>query len=83
MAFVKEGNRLIRRQGTEILMIEPWGAGLRVRATRMAQMPEEDWALLEGVGAQAHIDINTGENEASITNGDITAKINREGWLKF
>jgi len=86
MAIFKKENRLIRRKGTEILIIEPWGAGLRVRATRLAEMPQEDWALLEnetkGV-AQAHIDINIDKNEASITNGDITARINREGWLSF
>ncbi|MCL2265385.1 MAG: glycoside hydrolase family 31 protein [Treponema sp.] len=83
MAIYKgEGNRLIRQSGTEILWIESWGDGLRVRAARQAQMPQEDWALLEKNTAKgAKIDIT--EGEASITNGAITAKINKEGWLSF
>jgi alpha-D-xyloside xylohydrolase len=79
--FKKEGNRLIRMSGTEILWIESWGTGLRIRVTRLAQMPQEDWALLEKNSSSAKIEIN--ENEACIINGDITAKINKEGWLSF
>jgi alpha-D-xyloside xylohydrolase len=83
-AYKSEGNRLIRMQGTEILWIEAWGEGLRVRVTRMAQMPTEDWALLEENTANAKsVKINIGENKASITNGNITAQINNEGWLSF
>jgi len=79
-----ENNRLIRRKGTETLWIEPLGAGFRVRATRFPVMPDEDRALLP------HTEIATGNakaeitgDEASITNGSITARINREGWISF
>ncbi|MCL2627377.1 MAG: glycoside hydrolase family 31 protein [Oscillospiraceae bacterium] len=79
---------LVRQKGTETLWIEPWGAGLRVRATRLPQMPNEDRALLpkaeivtETADRKAEILING--DEASIKYGDITAKINREGWVSF
>jgi alpha-D-xyloside xylohydrolase len=76
------GNCLVRKSGTETLWIEAWGAGLRVRATHLAEMPREDWALLEENQAKKP-QINLGKNEASITNGGITAKINEEGWVSF
>jgi len=83
MAIIKsEGNRLIRLAGTEILWIESWGDGLRLRAARLAEMPKEDWALLEKNTAKG-AKINILEGEASITNGSITAKINKEGWISF
>lgn len=77
-----EGSRLVRRQDAEVLWIEPWGANsLRVRGTCMAKMPEEDWALLpqEALDAQITIDGQT----ASITNGNITARISEGGALSF
>jgi len=82
--FLAENGRLVRRHGTETLWIEPWGAGLRVRATHLPKMPDEDRALLN------YSDINTGIAEitfdnytASIQYGNITALINREGWVSF
>jgi len=97
--FKSEGNRLVCLSGTEILWIESWGEGLRVRVTRQAVMPSEDWALSltenckdknnffsgkenNRAGGNKAI-IKTGEKEASITNGSITAKINNEGWISF
>ncbi|MCL2209932.1 MAG: glycoside hydrolase family 31 protein [Treponema sp.] len=80
--FKNEYNKLIRLQGTEILWIEAWGKGLRVRACRQAAMPLEDWALLEkNITGTVKIDI--ADNEALIINEDITAKINKEGWISF
>jgi len=84
--YKSEGNRLIRQSGTEILWIEGWGEGLRVRATRLAQMPDEDWALLEENKVKTNsvkINISPAHDGASITNGKITAKSNKEGWLSF
>jgi alpha-D-xyloside xylohydrolase len=82
MAILKsEGGRLIRQQGTELLWIEPWGDGLRVRATRLAEMPKEDWALMPFKTDAANINVN--EKEASISKGGITARLNRAGWLSF
>ena len=79
-----EGGRLVRRHGTEILWIEPLGKGLRVRATRLPEMPEEDRAFLpqsDIVTGTAEITIKN--DEASISYGDISAHINREGWISF
>ena len=37
------GNAVIRRQGKEILQIEPWGTNaLRVRATCLSSIRDED-----------------------------------------
>jgi len=85
-AFTVENNRLIRQKGTETLWIEPCGAGLRVRATRLPVMSDEDRALLppdEIKTGVAVITVNDSDNTASITYGDITARINREGWVSF
>ena len=80
--FTVEGNRLIRRQQAEVLWIEPWGANsLRVRATYMAKMPEEDWALLPQHEGSAQISVEG--QTASITNGNITARFSEGGALSF
>ena len=80
--LTREGNRLVRRNGRELLWIEPWGANsLRVRATCLAGMPEQDWALLPQPEQEVAIAIE-GE-AASITCGGLTARLNREGWLSF
>ena len=43
----QEGNRIIFHYDAEELWIEPWGENaVRVRATKDASMPEENWALL-------------------------------------
>jgi alpha-D-xyloside xylohydrolase len=83
--FSQENNRLIRRQGTETLWIESWGAGLRVRVTRLSEMPDSEWALPAGElpPDTGKTIINIDEKEASISNCDVTAKINREGWISF
>ena len=41
-----ENNKVIYRYDAEELWIEGWGAnGVRVRSTKNAEMPDEDWAL--------------------------------------
>ena len=71
--FRIEGNRLIRRYDMEQLWVEPWGANsLRIRATQMAAMQAEDWALLPQEACEVEISID-GQN-ASITNGKIRAE---------
>ena len=45
--FERKGDALCYRYEAERLVIEPWGKNsLRVRATKLAQMDPEDWALL-------------------------------------
>ena len=79
--FSKEGSRLIYRYDAETLWIEPWGDNsLRVRATKLHVMPEENWALLNA-GGSAQIDITDGF--ATIQNGKIKAVITKAGKLAF
>ncbi|MEO8183801.1 MAG: glycoside hydrolase family 31 protein [Deltaproteobacteria bacterium] len=83
MAHLKiEGNRLVRRFDDETIWIEPWGVNsLRVRVTRRGSMEPADWALLTPTARPAEIEIE-GES-ARVTQGELTAQINREGWLRF
>jgi alpha-D-xyloside xylohydrolase len=77
-----EDNRLIFRYDDHTLWLEPWGENaLRVRATKLAQMPTEDWALSEKTSDQsANVSINTSEDgTASISNGKIKAEVSRRG----
>lgn len=83
MSFYKQqGNRLIRSYNGETLWIEPWGKNaFRVRASYMAEMPEEDWALLSVEKVEAEVTING--RAASIVNGKIHAEISAGGCLSF
>ncbi len=50
MAVIKDGNRLIIRNGNSQVWIEPWGENsLRVRMTAEPKMDGHDWALCEPV----------------------------------
>lgn len=77
----KEKNRLIRLYDGETLWIEAWGSGLRIRATKCAQMPNESWALQPEISSNANIRIE--ESKASIENGKIRAEIYKSGKIKF
>ena len=81
--FEQKGNALCYRYEAERLVIEPWGANsLRVRATKMAEMPPEDWALLapENPGTPQ---ITVREDGAEIVNGKLRAELNLIGKLTF
>ncbi len=81
--FEKKDNILYYRYDAERLIIEPWGKNsLRVRASKMATMPVEDWALLQPE-KMSETTINIYEMDAEITNGNIRAKINCIGKLEF
>ncbi len=78
----EENGRLVRAHDHQTLWIEPWGANsLRVRATRRSQMEPFDWALLPPAATPAQIRVE--DETATITNGEITAHVNAEGWLRF
>lgn len=82
MAFRVEGNKLIYRNDSEILQIEPWGENsLRVRGTKTAAVSQEPWALLDAEPLEAQIKVEG--KTASITNGKITAAFNEFGWLTY
>lgn len=96
MAILRnDDGRLFRSHDTERLIIEAWGDNaLRVRATRRPDFTGNDWALIPRAEnprlaasravVKIEADPKTGKaSTASITNGKITAKVNREGWLSF
>jgi alpha-D-xyloside xylohydrolase len=80
--FEEKDGTLCYRYDAERLIIKPWGTNsLRVMATKMPEMPGEDWALIEPKPSDAKIII---ENySAKIINGKITAVINQIGKLEF
>ncbi len=90
MAIYKaEGGRLTRRYDSELLVLEAWGENsLRVRATRRKELTGNDWALIprderpSALASVAEIQIAE-DGSARVANGDIEARINREGWLSF
>ncbi|MBP3476107.1 MAG: family 31 glucosidase [Lachnospiraceae bacterium] len=74
----QEKQRIIYHYDAEELWIEPWGRdAVRIRATKNAVMPGEDWALLpqEPVDCEIRID----EQGASLINGKVTVKITKGG----
>ena len=65
-------NALCWSYESEVLRIEAWGNdALRVRGTLTAWPKDEDWALLQA--DQQNVQILIEDNQASITNGKITA----------
>lgn len=78
----QENSRLIYQYDAEKLWIEPWGPNaLRVRATKAASMPEQDWALLPGKASDSRIVMK--EDGAEIINGKIKASVSRWGKIVF
>ena len=74
----QEGNRIIFHYDAEELWIEPWGENaVRIRATKNAHMPEENWALLPQKNTTCEISFN--ENGASLTNGKVKVCITSGG----
>lgn len=67
--FGVDGSRLIWRGDGETLIVEPWGPdSVRVRARLMQDVVDNDWALLEPVGAvEAHIVVSGAS--ATLTHG--------------
>lgn len=83
MAFRAEENKLVYHYDAEELWIEPWGENsFRVRSSKMAQMPSEDWALLPPVNCKAEIQLYE-DGSASIRNGKILANMTPGGKLSF
>jgi alpha-D-xyloside xylohydrolase len=79
MLSEQEG-RLVFEYDAERVWIEPWGENaLRVRATKMDSMPQQDWALLAPASRSSEISI--GADSATITNGKIKAQIAKSGKL--
>lgn len=80
--FRMEENRLIREYDHEKLWIEPWGANaLRVRAS-YGEITDDDWALLPAAES-SDVQIDIGQDRASIINGKIRAEVTRGGRITF
>lgn len=79
--MLKEQNgKLIFHYDAEELWIEPWGINaLRVRATKDAQMPPENWALTFRGEDSAKISVT--EQGGEIVNGKIRATVSKLGKL--
>ncbi len=81
--FRIENNCLKFHYDAEELWIQPWSENsFRVRATKMAQMPGEDWALQMPV-EEIVPEIEIKEDCAIIKNSKIQAKISRYGKMTF
>lgn len=96
MLFINENGALVARRQGETLRIEPWGTdSLRVRATMLPAIENENWALTEPVApVQATIEIGeephwVGDGTvdtrpvASIANGRLKAVVNFAGVVSF
>lgn len=84
MSFFREENHCLKFHfDAEELWVEPWGKNsLRVRATKQAKMPAENWALsMEVERTDAQIQIH--KDCATIKNGKIQARISKYGKLTF
>ncbi|KAK4934915.1 hypothetical protein LTR10_023925 [Elasticomyces elasticus] len=82
--FAANNERLVYRYEAETLWIEAWGKdALRIRATRLNVMPDQLWGLEnpEPQTEPVKPSIVLGANEASITNGGITATVTASGWV--
>lgn len=76
--FRQEGNRIIFHYDAEELWVEPWGENaVRVRATKDAAMPEENWALLCPDTVPCRIQID--EDGADLVNGKLKVHITGRG----
>lgn len=81
--FYRKENCLVYMYDSQQLWVEPWGENsLRVRATKQAKMPTEQWALM----TPRHTEVNILPEEdggASIQNGKLKAVISASGKLSF
>ena len=74
-----EDDKLVFRFDDQLLWIQPWGNNaFRIRATKLAAMPTEDWALSSKPTSHSTIETPTGQ-DACITNGKIRATVSQRG----
>ena len=81
--FEEKDGALLYRYDAERVIVEPWGENsLRVRASKMPEMPQELWAL-EGNPKKTDSVVTINDYSAEIVNGKIKAVINNIGKLFF
>jgi len=79
----QENKRLIYRYDAEQVWIEAWGQNsLRVRATKVHEMPKSDWSLLEPAATEPVITLDD-IGGAMIENGKIRCHLASNGKLTF
>ena len=82
MLTEKDG-KLIYTYDAERLVIEAWGNNsFRVRATKLHEMPENEWALIQPSGKPADA-ICISEDYAEIINGKIKGIVDKNGKITF
>ncbi|CAG7950164.1 unnamed protein product [Penicillium nalgiovense] len=75
-----EDDKLVFRFDDHILWVQPWGENaFRVRATKQASIPTEDWALSSKPSSPSPSIEISADQEATITNGGIKATVSRRG----
>ena len=81
--FSKTKDSILREFDSEKLKIEAWGDNaLRVRATPDGEFIKKETALLGKPEAQ-NVEIHISKNEATIENGKIKARIDKNGKVSF
>ena len=78
----KEDNKLIYSYDSETLIIEPWGENaVRIRASKCAEMPENNWALLKPQRTDSDIEIS--DDGGILKNGKLCVNITRGGKISI
>lgn len=86
MSYFRIVNKsLVFKRRHETLMITPWGENsFRVRGTENTSFTDNDWALYKASDCEVKkSDIQITEKGATITNGNICARLNAYGKLSF
>lgn len=86
MSYFRTVNKsLVFKRRHETLMITPWGENsFRVRGTENTSFTDNDWALYKASDCEVNnSDIQITEKGATITNGNICARLNAYGKLSF
>lgn len=83
--FYIRGNCLIREYDNQLLILEPWGENsLRIKQHHKNFDYQKNWALLDRkIKDDAYINIYEDQNEAEITNGNISAFITNRNRIVF
>ncbi len=80
--ITQEGNRIVYRYDAEQVWIEAWGdSAVRVRATKMHEMPKEDWALTIPQAPCGEILMT--QDGAELHNGRLIVKISAAGKISM
>lgn len=82
--FEEKDHALFYRYDAERVIVEPWGKNsLRVRASKMPEMPDELWALDGKPKGREEDRIVIHDFSAEIVNGNIKAVVNNIGKITF